>query len=448
MARVQNVVANIGSDTARQAMPTAAPSARDVALDLLDAVLHRRRPLDDAVNDHSGFAVLASRDRAFARNVVATALRRLGQIDDLIDRCLDRPLPPAARAARLILRLGVTQLLFLGTPAHAAVDTSVELAGRRRAHAYKNLVNAVLRRLEREGAGWLAGQNPARLNTPDWLWQSWRAAYGEDTCRQIAEAHLQEPLLDLTVNGDVAMWAARLDAVVLPTGSLRRPAGGPIVDLPGYADGAWWIQDAAAALPARLLGDVRGRTVIDLCAAPGGKTAQLAAGGARVIAVERSASRLKRLKENLTRLNLAAEIVQADAATWQPPEPADAVLLDAPCSATGTIRRHPDVARLKTPEDVTALAATQARLLAAAIEMIKPGGTLVYCACSLQPEEGPLQAASMQTCGGATRIPIQAGEVGGLVELIDAHGDLRTLPCHLADRGGLDGFYAVRWRRS
>jgi len=193
---------------------------------------------------------------------------------------------------------------------------------------------------------------------------------------------------------------------------------------------------------------VRGRTVIDLCAAPGGKTAQLAAGGARVIAVERSAPRLKRLKENLIRLNLAAEIVQADAATWQPPEPADAVLLDAPCSATGTIRRHPDVARLKTPEDVTALAATQARLLGIALRMVKPGGILVYCACSLQPEEGPLQAASLLAGGGATRIPIQTDEVGGLAGLVDGNGNLRTLPCHLADRGGLDGFYAVRWRRS
>jgi 16S rRNA (cytosine967-C5)-methyltransferase len=429
-------------------MPTAAPSPREVALDLLDAVLHRRRPLEDAVGNHPNFAQLAPRDRAFARNLIATALRRLGQIDDLIDRCLDRPLPPAARPARAILRLGVAQLLFLGTPAHAAVDTSVELAGRHKAQAYKKLINAVLRRLEREGTLWLAEQDPARLNTPDWLWQSWRTAYGDDTCRKIAEAHLHEPALDLTVNGDVTAWAARLDAVVLPTGSLRRAAGGPIVDLPGYAEGAWWVQDAAAALPARLLGDVRGRSVIDLCAAPGGKTAQLAAAGACVTAIERTASRLKRLKENLARLNLQAEIVQADAAKWRPAELADAVLLDAPCSATGTIRRHPDVARLKTPDDVATLAVTQARLLAAALAMVKPGGVLVYGACSLQSEEGPLQTAAILAGSGATRIPIRAGEVGGLAELIDTNGDLRTLPCHLAGHGGLDGFYAVRLRRT
>lgn len=429
-------------------MSAAAPSAREVALDLLDAVLHRRRPLDDAVGTHPDFAALPSRDRAFARNLVATTLRRLGQIDDLIDRCLDRPMPPAARPARSILRLGVTQLLFLGTPAHAAVDTSVELAGRRRAQAYKKLINAVLRRLEREGAPWLADQDPARLNTPDWLWQSWRTAYGEDIGRKIAEAHLHEPPLDLTVNGDAAAWVERLDAVVLPTGSLRRSAGGSIVDLPGYAEGAWWIQDAAAALPARLLGDVRGRTVIDLCAAPGGKTAQLAAAGARVIAIERTASRLERLKENLARLNLAADIVHADAARWRPAEPADAVLLDAPCSATGTIRRHPDVAWLKTPDDVTTLAVTQARLLAAALAMVNPGGMVVYGACSLQPEEGSAQTAAVLAGGGATRIPIDAGDVGGLAELIDANGDLRTLPCHMAEHGGLDGFYAARLRRT
>lgn len=428
-------------------MPTAVPSAREVALDLLDAVLHRRHPLDDAVGQNPDMAALSSRDRAFARNLVATTLRRLGQIDDLIGRCLDRPLPSAARPAHSILRLGVAQLLFLGTPAHAAVDTSVELAGRRRAQAYKKLINAVLRRLEREGALWLAEHDPARLNTPEWLWCSWQAAYGDDTCRKIAEAHLHEPPLDFSVKGDAAAWAERLDAVVLPTGSLRRPAGGSIVDLPGYAEGAWWVQDAAAALPARLLGDVRGRTVIDLCAAPGGKTAQLAALGARVIAVERAAPRLKRLRENLARLNLPAELVHADAARWRPAEPADAVLLDAPCSATGTIRRHPDVARLKTPDDVTALAATQARLLAAALTMVKPGGILVYGVCSLQPEEGLRHAAVVLTDGSATRIPIQAGEVGGCAELVDAHGDLRTLPCHLAEHGGLDGFYAVRLRR-
>lgn len=429
-------------------MPTAVPSAREVALDLLDAVLHRRHPLDDAVGQNPDTAALSSRDRAFARNLVATTLRRLGQIDDLIGRCLDRPLPSAARPARSILRLGAAQLLFLGTPAHAAVDTSVALAGRRRAMAYKKLINAVLRRLEREGALWLAGHDPARLNTPDWLWHSWQAAYGDDTCRKIAEAHLHEPPLDFSVKDDAAAWAERLDAVVLPTGSLRRPAGGSIIDLPGYSEGAWWVQDAAAALPARLLGDVRGRTVIDLCAAPGGKTAQLAALNARVIAVERAAPRLKRLRENLARLNLQAELVHADAARWRPAEPADAVLLDAPCSATGTIRRHPDVARLKTPDDVTALAATQARLLAAALTMVKPGGILVYGACSLQPEEGPRHAAGVLADGGAMRIPIQAGEVGGLAELIDVHGDLRTLPCHMAKYGGLDGFYAVRLRRT
>jgi 16S rRNA (cytosine967-C5)-methyltransferase len=228
---------------------------------------------------------------------------------------------------------------------------------------------------------------------------------------------------------------------------VRRASGGNVIELPGYAEGMWWVQDAAAALPAKLLGDVRGRTVIDLCAAPGGKTAQLAQAGARVIAVDRSTARLARLQENLVRLDLAAECIAADAETWRPAALADAVLLDTPCSATGTIRRHPDVAHLKSPSDAAKLSAIQARLLSAALDMARPGGLVVYCACSLEPEEGPEQARRILGAAPAERIPVRPEEVGGLSELIDSNGDLRTLPCHLADRGGLDGFYALRLRR-
>ena len=422
---------------------------RSIALRLLGAVLRDGRPLDEALDEQKGLAGLEARDRAFARLLVATTLRRLGQIDALIAHCLDRPLKARAAHVRDLLRLGVCQLVFLGTPAHAAVSTSVALAGRLRPGGYKGLVNAVLRRLAREGQALAATQDAARLNTPDWLWASWSAAYGERTTRAIAEAHLADPPLDLSVKRDAGAWAGRLGARLLPTGGLRLPPGtGDIARLPGYDEGAWWVQDAAAALPARLLGEVAGRRVLDLCAAPGGKTAQLAAAGAEVTAVERSEARLGRLRDNLARLGLAAATVTADAAEWRPPAPAEAVLLDAPCSTTGTLRRHPDIAHLKGPTQLAALTSLQDRLLAAALAMVKPGGLLVYAVCSLQPEEGPARIAAL-LAGGAptTRVPVAPGELDGLEELVTPEGDLRTLPCHLAEAGGMDGFYACRLRR-
>lgn len=418
------------------------PAARAVALSLLHEILDRRRPLDDALEHHGTLGELEGRDRAFARLLVATVLRRLGEIDAALAACLERPLTPRARGCQNILRLGAAQLQFLGTPAHAAVGETVALA-RGPLGAYAGLVNAVLRRLVRDAPA--AAADAGRANTPDWLWQSWEGAYGEPTARAIAAAHLVEPPTDFTVKADPGGWAVRLEAELLPTGSLRRRSASGIADLPGFAEGAWWVQDAAAALPARLLGEVRGRQVLDLCAAPGGKTAQLASAGAVVTAVDRSASRMARLRANLVRLALTATTIVADAAEWQPPAPADLVLLDAPCSATGTIRRHPDVARLKTPEDVARMTPVQDRLLDAALAALKPGGTLVYCVCSLQPEEGPQRiAAFLSRRAGVGRRPITPGELGGLSELLTADGDLRTLPCHLAAQGGMDGFYAAR----
>ncbi len=422
--------------------------ARALAFDVVDAVLRRKRTLEDAIADHPAFDGLAARDRAFARNLAATTIRRLGQIDAMIDHALERPLPKKAAGVPIVLALGLAQILFLRTPPHAAVATSVELAQSLGHGPHKGLVNAVLRRLAREGDALLAAQDAARLNTPDWLWQSWSKAYGEAACRAIAEAHLGEAPLDITARDDPESLAASLDAKLLPTGTLRRAAGGDVARLPGFADGRWWVQDAAAALPAGFFGDVAGRRVIDLCAAPGGKTAQLAARGARVTAVDRSPKRLRRVRENLDRLGLTAELVAADAADWRPEEPADAVLVDAPCSATGTIRRHPDVARLKKPDDVAKLAIVQDRLLKAALAMAAPGGTIVYCACSLQPEEGPERIAALLAGGAAAELlPIGPAEVGGRDELL-ADGALRTLPCHLADLGGIDGFYAARLRRA
>ncbi|HUC09092.1 MAG TPA: transcription antitermination factor NusB [Stellaceae bacterium] len=421
------------------------PTARDVALELLGAVLRRKRPLDDAIDDNPGMPLLSGRDRAFARLLVATTLRRLGQIDELIGLCLNTPLAPRAATIHDILRLGIAQLLFLRTPPHAAVATSVDLAHGRGFLSHKGLVNAVLRRLSVEGAELSQKQDAALLNTPEWLWRSWSEAYGEERARAIATAHLKEAPLDLSVRTDPELWCEKLQALLLPTGTLRRQAGGAVMLLPGYAEGAWWVQDAAAALPARLLGDVTGREVIDLCAAPGGKSAQLACAGARVIAIDRSTRRLERLVANFARLNLPIEAVAADALTWRPGRQFDAVLLDAPCTTTGAIRRHPDVPHLKSPDDVARLAVVQENLLRAAVEILTPGGRLVYCTCSLEPEEGPRQIAALFRSGAPiVRQPITAEEVGGNAEWITREGDLRTLPCYLSEYDGLDGFFCAR----
>jgi len=421
------------------------PAARAVAASLLDDVLNHRRLLDDSFDLEPKVAALAGRDRAFARLLAATTLRRLGQIDALIALCIEKKLPVKAAGALQALRLGICQLLFLDTPPHAAISTSVEMLKHGPMAGYAGLVNAVLRRLDREGRELVAAQDAARLNTPDWMWMSWLRAYGEDGARAIATAHLREAPTDITTAGDPAAWAERLEAELLSTGSLRRHGSGDITALPGFDEGAWWVQDAAAALPVHLFGEVAGRRVVDLCAAPGGKTLQLAAAGAQVTALDRSAKRLGRVSANLARLGLSAEIIEADAATWRPEGDFDAVLLDAPCSATGTLRRHPDGLWLKSPADVTKLAALQGRLLKAAAALLRPGGILVYCVCSLEPEEGFGQVAALLGSGvPLARVPIRAEEVGGLGELLTPDGDLRTLPCHLAERGGMDAFFAAR----
>jgi len=376
-------------------------------------------------------------------------LRRLGSLRHLIGLFLERGPPAKAPRVETALLIGAAQILFLDVPDHAAVDLAVRLtqADRQGAH-FAGLVNAVLRRLAREGAERLAGLDPAVLDTPEWLLARWIETYGETTARAIAVANSQEPALDLTVKSDPELWAARLDGRVLPTGTVRTIAHGAVTLLPGFAEGAWWVQDAAAALPARLFGDVSGLRVADLCAAPGGKTAQLAAAGARVTAVDRAPARLDRLQQNLTRLSLAAELVGADVAEWTA-EPFDAVLLDAPCSSTGSIRRHPDVPWLKRPADIVTLAALQRRLIERAMALTQPGGKLVYCTCSLEPEEGEHIIADLLAHEpGVRRAPIAASEVFGRDEFITNDGDLRTLPCHFPDPdsrlAGLDGFYAAR----
>ena len=430
-------------------------AARDVAVALYGAVLDQRQPLDQLLDPSagdSGFRDLAPRDRRLARAIVATALRRNGEINATLSRLIARPLPRRAGNSRRILEIATAQLLFMDVADHAVVSVALDQINvDRNARHFKGLANAVLRRIAREKATILSDHDAARLNTPDWLWDRWSSAYGEAMAREIAEMHLIEPGLDLSVKSDPEVWAERLGGIVLPTGSVRLIPRGPIEDLAGYADGAWWVQDAAAALPARLLEPLDGMRVADLCAAPGGKTAALALAGADVTAVDISAQRLDRLRNNLARLNLKVSTVTADILKWEPAERFDRILLDAPCTATGTIRRHPDVARLKQPEDVAALAAVQARMLEHAITLLKPGGTLVYCTCSLEPEEGERQFENAVSRHGLTLLPISPDEIGGVGEVITAAGTVRTLPCHLPASelrlGGLDGFFIGRCRR-
>lgn len=400
---------------------------RLLALDVLDAVLEQRRAFDEAFDKHPRTNALEPRDRGFAYNLVATVLRRLGQLDAAIEACLQKPLGPRAQRIRQVLRLGAAQLLFLETPAHAAVDTSVTIAASDpRLETYKNLTNAVLHRLAREGTEMIAAQDAARLNTPAWLWDSWAAVYGEDQGRTIATAHLNQAPLDLAVKADPQAWARQLGAELLPSGALRLPSGTAVASLPGFNEGAWWVQDAAAQMPVRLLAEVtgglNGLRIADLGAAPGGKTAQLAAAGARVIAVDRSGARLAVLRENMARLNLTVQVVEADAKSWRPYALLDAVLLDAPCSATGTIRRHPDIPHLRRPEEAAKAGRVQAELLEAALAMVRPGGTVVFATCSLQQEEGP----------GVTAPLVASRDDVRFVK------DLRTLPSE-----GWDGFYAA-----
>lgn len=434
-------------------------AARTLAVHLVAGVLIDEQPLEQvlaACSARPQVAAMEPRDRALARLVAATVLRRQGELEHVLNAFLERPLPADKGRLWPILLTGAAQLVCLGMPAHAVVDLSVEATRRDRgAHRFAKLVNAVLRRVAERGPQMLAVQDGMRLNIPDWLWQRWSAAYGAESARRIAESSLTEAALDVTVKpgGDGSdAWAQRLGGHLLPTGSIRLAQHGRVEDLPGYADGAWWVQDAAAALVTRTAGEVAGRQVADLCAAPGGKSAALAAAGAHVTAVDVSAPRLGRLRENLARLRLEAEVVEADAATWAPGCAFDVVVLDAPCTATGTIRRHPDILRLKHSEDVVRMAGLQRRMLAHAASLVRPGGLLVYSTCSLEPEEGALQvAAFLADRPEFERMPITPPEIGGEPDWLTPLGEIRTLPFHMhldpPGLSGLDGFYVARLRR-
>ncbi len=426
--------------------------ARLAAAAILNDIVAKSHSLDECFSPGaipSRLGGLDARDVALVRSIVTAALRRLGTIRAALNELLDKGLPRPAAHLEWTLIAAAAQLLFLDAPDHAAVDLAVRATRLEAKTApFAGVVNGVLRNLVRQRDKILSASDPLELDTPAWLAARWRRIYGEERARAIAIANRNEPTLDLTVKSDPALWAERLDGVVLPTGSVRLRTHVPISELPGYSDGEWWVQDAASALPARLLGAVNGQRVADFCAAPGGKAAQLAAMGATVTAIDRSAERLKRLAANFARLGLHADVVVADI-TGLKAQPFDAVLLDAPCLATGTIRRHPDIAWTKRASDIAALAAVQSRMLDKAVALVKPGGAIVYCTCSLEPEEGELQIASLlRRNPDVLRSPIAPAEVGDMADVINENGELRTLPSHLpADDprlAGLDGFFAAR----
>ncbi len=426
-------------------------AARRVACQVLWDVLHRRLPLDETLDKALGDDRVPERDRGLTRALATSAIRHLGTIRKAInERLSDNKLPAKVAELEPLLMIGATQLLFLDVPDHAAVDMMVRAArDNQRTLPYAKLVNAILRRISREKEDILAEMTPF-LDLPDWLGQRWVRHYGEEKAALIAAACRREASIDLTVKADPAHWATELSAHLLPNGSLRLADRSPIGTLPGYAEGAWWVQDMAASLPARLLHVKAGEQVADLCAAPGGKTAQLAVSGADVLAVDRSAARLKVLETNFYRLGLKTDIKVHDAATLEA-GPFDAILLDAPCSATGTLRRHPDVAWTKTFMDIGKLAELQKRLLDHALTLLKPSGRLVYCTCSLEPEEGEAQIeALLKRNPRVARWAFTADDVPGLAQALTPQGDLRILP-FMGDFGpdtatGIDGFFIARLR--
>ncbi|WP_210320050.1 RsmB/NOP family class I SAM-dependent RNA methyltransferase [Pseudaminobacter soli (ex Zhang et al. 2022)] len=432
-------------------------ASRKTAARLLAAVVDAKTPLDgltDAEHGHPQFLALDVRDRGLVRAILASALRHRRTIEALIAERLHSPLPANATTLSQILHVGAAQILFLDVPDSAAVDLAVTHAkSDPRTARFAALVNAVLRGLAREKEQAVPRVLGKVTDAPDWFVSRLREAYDVERTEQILAAHRVEPPTDFTVKSDPQRWAAAFGGIVLPTGSVRvarLPSAVP--ELPGYAEGEWWVQDAAAALPARLLGAVSGVRVADLCAAPGGKTAQLAFAGAKVTAVDTSRSRLERLTANLARLQLEAEVVQADVLAWRPAENFDAILLDAPCSSTGTVRRHPDVLWTKSPADVEKLAALQRRLLDSAVALLRPGGRIVFSNCSLDPAEGEDLVRHFLADHPEMELErIAPGEIPGTAEFVSPEGLLRTTPADFASDdpalSGMDGFFAVRLRR-
>lgn len=419
--------------------------ARLGALGLITGVLAERQPLSDQMAA-GAMAALAPAERARAQRLALSTLRHLSQADAVLKPHLRRNPPPDVQA---LLRLATVEMLAEGAPPHGVVNAAVALAraGGPRIDGFAGLVNAVLRKVAGTDPAVWSALPPSPL--PGWLRGRLMSAWGKAATMAMEAAHLRAAPLDLTAkSGDPAALAADLGGVVLPTGSIRLSARTQVSDLPGYASGSWWVQDAAAALAARVLAPAPGTRTLDLCAAPGGKTLQLAAMGADVTALDISAPRTARIRENLARCGLSAHIVTDDALHWQPETPFEAILLDAPCSATGTIRRHPDLPFAKDPASLRDLYALQARLLDRALALLSPAGRLVYCTCSLLPEEGEAQiSAALARHPGLRTDPAALALPGIAPSWVSAEGGLRLRPDYWPDLGGMDGFYIACLRR-
>ena len=421
-------------------------TSRRLAAMTVKEVMENHNPLEQVLAGQTDYGMLEARDRAFVRLIAATTFRRMGQIDAALKPFVRERPPKLVYAA---LQTAAAQLLYLGTPPHAAVgETVAMLKSRGSSKGFANMANAVLRRVAEEGPK-LAGSQPPKINIPGWIRGEWERSYGRHAGRKTAAQLIKDPCLDITVKSDAAGWAEKLGGQVIGAQTVRLDKIGDVTALEGFEDGEWWAQDVAASLPVQLLGDVKGLRVLDLCAAPGGKTLQLAAKGAVVTALDRSEGRLCRVEENLKRAKLTAEIICADALEWSPEHlDFDIVLLDAPCSATGTFRRHPDVLYNKTPKDVANLVRLQDKLLAKAAAFVRPGGTLLYCTCSLQPVEGPPRIDKfLQNVPDFRLIPVLEAPSLALPEDAFSTGGLRSLPYYLEDKGGMDGFFIARLER-
>lgn len=419
--------------------------ARRAAAELLMLCLDSRRTLDEAMVTSETFMALEGADRRFARAMASGALRELGRIDAGLAPLSNRPIEKLSPAIRALARIGLVQLWRLKTEPHAAVNATVDAAkGWPDATMGGGFLNAVLRRASREPFD-LDTVSPLKV-WPDWLQARFVAGLGHDAAMALARAQLKMPGLHLTAKTDVAAVAAAVGGEVLHGHSVRAPSG-VVEDMPGYEDGAWWVQDAGAALPAAILDIGSGETVIDLCAAPGGKTMQLASAGGSVLAVDRSKARLQRLSENVQRTGLQeyVTVIAEKAETWRPSEPVTKLLLDAPCSALGTLRRHPEGAWIKKEADIQRFPAVQMRLLTAAADMMSPGGTLVYCVCTPLPEEGVDVIDAAIEAGLYRRRAVLPDEVSGFEASITPKGDLLTVPMGGADH---DAFFISRLVRT
>ncbi|WP_332303771.1 RsmB/NOP family class I SAM-dependent RNA methyltransferase [Rhizobium sp. GR12] len=424
-------------------------AARVAATRILAAVLEKKTSLDGMLDSENGNAVyraLSLADRALVRAIVNSALRHLPRIEAALSMLLDGPLPQGARSLHHVLVIGAAQMLYLDVPDHSAVDLAVEQAHRDpRNKRFVKLVNAVLRRLGREKAEIEKAIADVPV-LPGWFHDRLVSAYGDEVAQRISEAQLTPASIDLTVKADPALWAEKLGGTVLPNGSVRLGEfEGQIPSLEGFAEGAWWVQDLAASIPVKLMGNISGKRVADLCAAPGGKTAQLAHAGAKVTALDQSGNRLRRLRENLDRLGLRAETVEANMLKYQPEQLFDAVLLDAPCSSTGTLRKHPDVCWTKDENDIAKLAALQGQMLRHALTLVGVGGIVVFSNCSLDPSEGEEMIAQVLTENPTfERVAVRKEDWPGMEAAVTAEGDLRTTPDMF---GGVDGFFSSVLRK-